>query len=310
MFECPICLITYDNNQAFTFPSCFHTFCKNCLKLNFENKIKEQNISLDTFKCPGCEKLFDQSLIQNFVSEQIFKKYCELSIEMNQIFGLEENEILTNCLNETCREKYIIWKNAEYQNCIKCKMQYCRLCFLPQHKNERTCEEQKIMYQDKVYQDLKVLLKASRCPKCRVMVEKVAGCNFMTCRCGTNFCNICDIQLEKQDHYSHFEGNSPFNNKCKIKVNGQWVTRPVVKEVQKVEIKKVIQAEVKAVNHIPCPNCNSTNPKITQLQLFDIIVHCNSVKCQNRAYCLTCKKMVPHQQILNHYTNTLECKFK
>lgn len=59
MFDCPICLVSYDNNQAFTFPSCLHTFCKNCLKSTFETRIKEQNVTLDIFKCPGCERLFD-----------------------------------------------------------------------------------------------------------------------------------------------------------------------------------------------------------------------------------------------------------
>ncbi|CAK59185.1 unnamed protein product (macronuclear) [Paramecium tetraurelia] len=310
MFLCPICYQTYDNKLAFTFPSCFDTFCKNCLKSTFEGRIKEQNVTLDIFKCPGCQKMFDQSLIQEFVSEQIFKKYCELSIEMNSIYGLEEDEILANCLNEACREKYVIWKNAEYQKCLKCKMEYCRLCFLPQHKPERTCEEQKLLFQDKVYKDLKALLKACRCPKCNIMVEKTAGCNFMTCKCGTFFCNLCDIQLEKADHNTHFEGNSPFNNKCKIKVNGSWVTRPAVQQVQQVQQKQVIQPIENPINKIPCPNCNSTNPKITALQLYDRIAHCTSVKCQSRAFCIACKKMIPQQELLNHFTNTLECKFK
>ncbi|CAD8119373.1 unnamed protein product [Paramecium sonneborni] len=311
MFECSICLVVYDNTQALTFPSCMHTFCKNCLKSTFETRIKEQNVNLDIFKCPGCQKPFDQSFIEKFVSAEIFKKYCELSIEMNQIYGLEDDEILANCLNEQCREKYIIWKNAEYQKCIKCKMEYCRLCFLPQHKDICTCEEQKMLYQDKVYKDLKILLKACRCPKCRIMVEKVAGCNFMTCKCGTFFCNLCDIQLEKQDHNSHFEGNSPFNAKCKIKVNGKWETRPAQKlEDPQIKKKIIIKEVVNQINPIPCPNCNSTNPQVTKLQLYDRIAHCNSVKCQNRAYCLTCKRMIPQQELLNHFNNTLDCKFK
>lgn len=41
MFECPICLGTYDNHLAFTFPLCNDTFCKNCLKSTFEIRIKE-----------------------------------------------------------------------------------------------------------------------------------------------------------------------------------------------------------------------------------------------------------------------------
>ena len=29
------------------------------------------------------------------------------------------------------------------------------------------------------------------CPKCQAPVEKNGACNFMSCRCGTNFCWIC-----------------------------------------------------------------------------------------------------------------------
>ncbi|KAG8897934.1 hypothetical protein FRB99_007781 [Tulasnella sp. 403] len=30
-----------------------------------------------------------------------------------------------------------------------------------------------------------------RCPKCKILVERVSGCPHMTCRCGQHFCHLC-----------------------------------------------------------------------------------------------------------------------
>eukprot|EP00386_Alphamonas_edax_P008966 GDKI01029454.1.p1 GENE.GDKI01029454.1~~GDKI01029454.1.p1 ORF type:complete len:176 (-),score=24.55 GDKI01029454.1:63-590(-) len=41
-----------------------------------------------------------------------------------------------------------------------------------------------------------------RCPKCKVVVERVAGCNKMTCsRCGAFFCWLCNKQIQGYDHF-------------------------------------------------------------------------------------------------------------
>lgn len=38
------------------------------------------------------------------------------------------------------------------------------------------------------------------CPKCAVLIQKIGGCNRMTCRCGHKFCWIC---LQDMPNYSH-----------------------------------------------------------------------------------------------------------
>lgn len=44
-----------------------------------------------------------------------------------------------------------------------------------------------------------------RCPTCDVAVQRLDGCNKMTCStCGTHFCNLCGVFLEHDRPYEHF----------------------------------------------------------------------------------------------------------
>ncbi|KAJ6759605.1 RBR-TYPE E3 UBIQUITIN TRANSFERASE [Salix koriyanagi] len=43
-----------------------------------------------------------------------------------------------------------------------------------------------------------------RCPKCRIFVEKIEGCRYMKCRCGTQFCYSCgSTDLNPETHYCY-----------------------------------------------------------------------------------------------------------
>jgi len=35
-----------------------------------------------------------------------------------------------------------------------------------------------------------------KCPKCSAWVEKKEGCNYVDCKCGTNFCYTCGIEFQ------------------------------------------------------------------------------------------------------------------
>ena len=45
--------------------------------------------------------------------------------------------------------------------------------------------------------------KFIRCPKCRVLIERIAGCNMMRCQqCSTRFCYVCGKVLESYAHFA------------------------------------------------------------------------------------------------------------
>jgi hypothetical protein len=54
-----------------------------------------------------------------------------------------------------------------------------------------------------------------KCPHCSEFIEKINGCNFITCNCDCRFCFICLKILTAEDHYSHYKNSDPWTNGCK-----------------------------------------------------------------------------------------------
>ncbi|CAD8158162.1 unnamed protein product [Paramecium pentaurelia] len=314
MVDCNICFCTYKEEECYTLPNCLHKFCKACLTEQLKTKIEAQQIDLSDFKCPQCGRLFNPEIIENFLPPLLFQKYCDFALQFNKIMGLEDHELLTNCLNEKCIEKFIIWKDAEYMQCPSCKMKFCRKCSLKYHKDEGiTCEQQKELHKDSFYIEMKKNLQICKCPKCNNMCEKISGCNFMYCRCKANFCFLCDAELTEEYHFKHWQNDDPFKSPCRVWYNGTWVDPdkvPKVEPIKEVKIVQVIAIEEKE-NKIPCPNCGNKSKAVSQLVFFDKVIQCQSVKCQNQAFCISCQKKVLIYDIISHFNpQSLECKFK
>ncbi|CAD8091271.1 unnamed protein product [Paramecium sonneborni] len=159
---------------------------------------------------------------------------------------------------------------------------------------------------------MKKTLKICRCPKCKNLCEKISGCNFMYCRCKTNFCFLCDVELIEAYHSSHFQKNDPYNSPCRVWYNGTWVDPDKVPKIiaeTKQQIEQVDQI-VEKENKIPCPNCQSKQKMICQLLYFDKIIQCSSVKCQQKAFCISCKKQVNLNDPMSHFNvQSNQCKF-
>ncbi|CAD8164097.1 unnamed protein product [Paramecium octaurelia] len=283
--NCLICLSTFSMTEIQQFPICQHAFCKQCLKTQYEQSIREQKVQLKYFACSYCNTQLDNNQwIQSIISSDFYTQYCELLIKQNLIEYLIDDEILVACKNQSCSYKFMIWKFADHQKCPVCKQQHCRKCN-HDHLVEISCD-QALLLQEGSYIEKKKKLQISRCPKCKILVEKIAGCNFMTCKCGTYFCYKCDEQLIKEDHQKHYQ-----QNKCKALQNKQKVN-PILKERKKFRI-------ISIVDYIPCFVCQG----VTEALIDKLIYQCNSEKCKGSCYCIKCFCQLRVQNIPDHLEN-------
>ncbi|KAG0053089.1 hypothetical protein BGZ83_001681 [Gryganskiella cystojenkinii] len=88
-------------------------------------------------------------------------------------------------------------------NCPYCDYQFCASCSEKSHKGE-TCEFIKASKltkeSDSALENLAKQMKWKQCPSCKHMVEKISGCNHMTCRCSHQFCYVCAAKWSCSKH--------------------------------------------------------------------------------------------------------------
>lgn len=174
-----------------------------CLN-NIGNSNNIVNSSNNSTRCTGAIVAMD--FLNMYVSKKHNKK--EYDRLYNKIKSLE-NEVqytiykkIIYCPNKKCigaggilLEKQV----SEYNEfkCIHCKTEFCVKCgHNPYHKN-MTCEQVANLAKhgmDNIDKDtLKYIIKnVVMCPKCKHGVQKIEGCDHMTCsRCKHGFCWVC-----------------------------------------------------------------------------------------------------------------------
>lgn len=98
-----------------------------------------------------------------------------------------------------CKQEHFIVKKEKH-SCKSCNFEICgKGCGRCYHGNLKCDSESTEMtaYIMKLYIN-------SHCPGCKQYLEKIAGCNHMTCICKTQYCNQCGKEYEK-DNYGHYK---------------------------------------------------------------------------------------------------------
>ncbi len=95
--------------------------------------------------------------------------------------------------------------------CPRCQFQICFDCLMPWHPYVR-CEEA-------AEEQIRTWAKGRdccRCPACHVLIERIDGCNHVTCKCGHEFCWLCGADYSA-GHFS--EGRCrQFGGRSRIRV--------------------------------------------------------------------------------------------
>lgn len=169
-------------------PSCAHrsNVCKPCLKTCIEAALssKTTTTSSPPPKCPECPS----EITFEYVQKEFPTLASAYSDHLLRTYLLSIPEYRP-CLKPSCPGGQLHSSRSDQPivTCPLCSAKSCFTCRIPWHAS-RTCAE--VENEDRANEELLEKL-AKVCPSCGARVEKVDGCDHMTCRCKSEWCWIC-----------------------------------------------------------------------------------------------------------------------
>nr|XP_045616945.1 E3 ubiquitin-protein ligase RNF216-like [Procambarus clarkii] len=216
LFLCVVCReeeILGLNTVTCSSPQRPHRYCVPCVTRYIASCIGEGHTS---FKCidEDCAALYPDKVLLKVMTPTEFTKTQERRqqevIRVSKLRNLETCPFCTYAvIMDDPNDKVLVCRNP------LCLKESCRLCKEETHVPLR-CNEVEKDHQTQAR--LKIEEEMSRamirkCPECGQNIVGEAGCNKMTCPCGTVMCYIC---RQKIRGYDHFERSSIPSDKCPL----------------------------------------------------------------------------------------------
>jgi len=238
-FDCGVCFENKRGTECFQFGAFKHTFCKECLKDYFTVLITDGLVNLVGCPDPSCKKVQKSCTIPapdlvTIVGTTLSTRCAALLHKQH----LESRTDVAYCPRPACQTPIIRDSIDEKLTiCPKCRFAFCYFCNRVWHGNAEACRsdalykiadewiaadeaERRVLemrYGKKTLTKLVKEIEEEReslewmksnttpCPVCCVGVEKIDGCNHITCHmCQTHFCYLCGAFLDKRRPYQHF----------------------------------------------------------------------------------------------------------
>mmetsp|Transcript_16321 Transcript_16321/g.23011 ORF Transcript_16321/g.23011 Transcript_16321/m.23011 type:complete len:420 (-) Transcript_16321:18-1277(-) len=237
-----------------------HIFCQDCLK----RYIEEQLFGLNKFEIlcmssEGCKAQFRDQFIKKVLTDEAYRAFQTNFASKEALIALGES--LVKC--HKCDFKAEICGTNNLFQCpqIDCGAKTCSKCKEEFHKG--TCEEnQKLTNKRLTIEEAMTQAFVRTCPKCKASFVKNAGCNLMTCSCGTYMCYACKKVIPEK--YSHFCQTPHCNhlqcNKCQIFKD---YTAAIKREVERA--KTFAAKDFESKNDIPMPLMKTTQTHSNQI---------------------------------------------
>ncbi|XP_067899923.1 E3 ubiquitin-protein ligase RNF14 isoform X2 [Heterodontus francisci] len=234
MFTCSVCFCEKLGIDCMYFKECNHVYCKACLKEYFEIQIRDGNVQCLNCPEPKCTSIATPAQVKELVKEETFARYDRLLLQST----LDLMTDVMYCPRTVCKSVVVLEPGNTMGVCPGCRYAFCALCEMAYHgispcrlKAEKLSElrdeylkadESGKQRLEKSY-GIRVLQKAMEelcseewlhknskpCPRCRTKIQKVDGCNKMTCiSCKQCFCWLCRRPLPKVDPYEHYRDTS------------------------------------------------------------------------------------------------------
>ncbi|XP_051551048.1 ranBP-type and C3HC4-type zinc finger-containing protein 1-like [Myxocyprinus asiaticus] len=219
--DCAICFCTIMPGEGAVLRECLHSFCRECLKGTVLN-CTDAEVS-----CPfvdqeySCNCKLQDREIKTLLTQEEYLKFLELRLSIAE----SRTENSYHCKTPDCPGWCIFEDDVNEFTCNNCNETNCLLCKAI-HKG-MNCKE----YQDDLHlraqnddaarqttEVLEQLLKngeAMECPKCKVIVQKKDGCDWICClMCKTEICWVT-----KQARWGP-KGAGDTSGGCRCRVTG------------------------------------------------------------------------------------------
>jgi hypothetical protein len=150
---------------------CAHRYCLNCQSDYLEFNIT--NGKVNKIKCAdqACPSEYTREDIRNFGSKEIFEKYLRFKEDID----VNTNPNLRWCPRPDCGR--FVSKNRDNHMTCECGHDFCFKCGQAWHGRTK-CDA---VVDEDFFGWAANNGNIGNCPKCKARVEKISGCNHMTC---------------------------------------------------------------------------------------------------------------------------------
>jgi hypothetical protein len=191
-----------ENVPSFPMPCCGHIGypCLSCIDKYIASLLDSSNILW--FQCFYCRNSIPASEIQKMVSPEVFARLERVSIANY----LKKDQSIVWCPNVKCSFPFSLEMPRSIVSCStiacpQCQTDICLLCHAS-HPGS-SCYRynlKKNIENDQKLKNWAVKNGATQCPKCKITIERIEGCDHMTCPCGYEFCYVCGADSKKHLH--------------------------------------------------------------------------------------------------------------
>ncbi|KAG7478299.1 hypothetical protein MATL_G00078960 [Megalops atlanticus] len=219
--DCPICYGTILPGEGATLRECLHNFCKDCLKGTITNSLDAE------VTCPymdenySCNSKLQDREIKSLLSPDEYQKFLELRLSIAET----RSENSYHCQTPNCAGWCIFEDEVNEFECQLCNETNCIPCKAI-HKG-MNCKEYQDDLRIRAENDLaakqttdmlNTMLEtgeAMHCPKCKIIVQKKDGCDWICCvMCKTEICWVT-----RQARWGPM-GRGDTSGGCRCRVNG------------------------------------------------------------------------------------------
>ncbi|XP_071117850.1 E3 ubiquitin-protein ligase RNF14-like [Haliotis cracherodii] len=309
--ECHVCYEELPGNQFYRMKDCEHHYCRECITAYCEHHVTMGTV--ENLRCPDtdCDAFVPPNIVQSVLPADEFDRWERLMLQKS-LERMSDVVWCPRCNNPVIREEE---DHLNLGHCTTCFFSFCTLCRDPWHQGEpcQTAEdklnaaEKKApnaseadrkrleAIKKKLAEELKTKIEMSKksrqCPVCTVPIEKIAGCNKMTCRCGKSFCWLCGKLIVGYDHFS--------SGRCGL-TDTQMLPLAPGRELPDAVllIEATLQVDPDARKRVcACPTCGQRNLKNNRN---------NHIKCWGckSNFCFLCRKRIVGS-VTSHFTSSV-----